>query len=128
MQENQSEDVPLLESSRTRVLHFVTGGFSGDTQVAVDLCLAGVHSEQIEPLLVLRRKRNTDNARVQALRDPGLGSRVAHAARRRALEEHGMALMARRYEELLVGLVRGSGQSPTMDRTGSQDATAGTSL
>ena len=57
---------------RRRVLHFVTGGFSGATQVAVDLALAALHSAQIEPLLVLRRKRNTDAARVQALRDQGL--------------------------------------------------------
>lgn len=57
---------------KRRVLHFVTGGFSGATQVAVDLCLAALASERIEPLLVLRRKRNTDAARVQALRDRGL--------------------------------------------------------
>lgn len=57
---------------KRRVLHFVTGGFSGATQVAVDLCLAALASERIEPLLVFRRKRNTDEARVQALRDRGL--------------------------------------------------------
>ena len=54
------------------MLHFVTGGFSGATQVAVDLALAAMTSPHIEPLLVLRRKRNTDAARVQALRDQGL--------------------------------------------------------
>jgi len=57
---------------RSKVLHFVTGGFSGATQVAVDLCLASLQSERIEAALVLRRKRNTDAARVQALRDKGL--------------------------------------------------------
>lgn len=57
---------------RRRVLHFVTGGFSGATQVAVDLALAALQSPHIEPLLVLRRKRNTEAARVQALRDQGL--------------------------------------------------------
>lgn len=57
---------------RRRVLHFVTGGFSGATQVAVDLALAALQSPHIEPLLVLRRKRNTETARVQALRDQGL--------------------------------------------------------
>ena len=55
-----------------RVLHFVTGGFSGATQVAVDLCLAGKKIPGTEVMLVLRRKRNTDAQRVQALRDKGL--------------------------------------------------------
>lgn len=59
-----------------KVLHFVTGGFSGATQVAVDLCLAAHQSGQIDTLLVLRRKRNTDAARVQALIDQGLDVRV----------------------------------------------------
>ncbi|WP_159911453.1 glycosyltransferase [Pantoea sp. 18069] len=67
-----------------RVLHFVTGGFSGATQVAVDLCLAAQRSQAMPVLLVLRRKRNTDAARVQALRDQGLDVRVvpgwSHAA------------------------------------------------
>lgn len=59
-----------------RVLHFVTGGFSGATQVAVDLCLAAQRSQDMQVLLVLRRKRNTDAGRVQALRDKGLDVRV----------------------------------------------------
>lgn len=61
---------------RRRVLHFVTGGFSGATQVAIDLCLAQLHGANIEPILVLRRKQRTENAtklaRIQALRDQGL--------------------------------------------------------
>ncbi len=59
-----------------KVLHFVTGGFSGATQVAVDLCLAAVQSHDTEVLLVLRRKRNTDNARIQALIKLGLNIQV----------------------------------------------------
>ncbi|WP_027014500.1 glycosyltransferase [Comamonas composti] len=59
-----------------RVLHFVTGGFSGATQVAVDLCLAARDTPDMQTLLVLRRKRNTSEARVQALRDQGLQVRV----------------------------------------------------
>lgn len=54
----------------------MTGGFSGATQVAVDLCLAAVQSHDAEVLLVLRRKRNTDNARIQALIDLGLNVQV----------------------------------------------------
>ena len=41
-----------------RVMHFVTGGFSGATQVAVDLCLAA-RSAGMDVVLVLRRKRRT---------------------------------------------------------------------
>ena len=71
-------DAPL------KVLHFVTGGFSGATQVAVDLCLAAQASGDMQVQLVLRRKRNTDATRVQALRDKGLDVRIvpgwSHAA------------------------------------------------
>lgn len=56
----------------TRILHFVTGGFSGATQVAVDLCFAARKSPDMEVMLVLRRKRSTSEAKVQALRDQGL--------------------------------------------------------
>lgn len=55
-----------------RVLHFVTGGFSGATQVAVDLVRAHRASGQFEPLLVLRRKRQTEPERVSDLRTEGL--------------------------------------------------------
>ncbi len=55
-----------------KVLHFVTGGFSGATQVAVDLCLAAQGDVRLQTLLVLRRKRNTSAARVEALRAQGL--------------------------------------------------------
>jgi glycosyltransferase involved in cell wall biosynthesis len=59
-----------------KVLHFVTGGFSGATQVAVDLCLAAQRSGSMQVVLVLRRKRNTDSVRVQALIDQGLDVRI----------------------------------------------------
>jgi len=62
----------MSASAAPKVLHFVTGGFSGATQVAVDLCLAHQASERFAPLLVLRRKRSTEAARVQALRGLGL--------------------------------------------------------
>lgn len=59
-----------------KVLHFVTGGFSGATQVAVDLCLAAQGDPRLQTLLVLRRKRNTSAARVEALRTQGLQVQV----------------------------------------------------
>ena len=53
-----------------RVLHFVSGGFSGATQVAIDLC--GEQPGQ-QTLLVLRRRASVDPAaRVAQLRALGL--------------------------------------------------------
>jgi glycosyltransferase involved in cell wall biosynthesis len=59
-------------SRKLRVAHFVTGGFSGATGVAINLCLAAQRSSSMQALLVLRKKRSTDMKRVQALRDQGL--------------------------------------------------------
>ena len=75
----------LSEQRRpTRVLHFVTGGFSGATQVAVHLCQPGSHTQDIQCLLVLRRKRTTDPARIEQLRAQGIEVEVvpgwSHAA------------------------------------------------
>ena len=56
-----------------RVLHFVTGGFSGGaTQVAVQLVNAAREGNAIEPLLVLRRKRHADPSRIEELRNAGV--------------------------------------------------------
>ncbi|QNP47160.1 glycosyltransferase family 4 protein [Diaphorobacter aerolatus] len=57
---------------RPRVLHFVTGGFSGATQVAVDLVRGHLAGQSFEPLLVLRRKPHTEQARVDALLSEGI--------------------------------------------------------
>jgi len=57
---------------RPRVLHFVTGGFSGATAVAIDLVRGSRASGRCEPMLVLRRKRQTPLERVQALCEEGL--------------------------------------------------------
>ena len=59
-------------AGKLRLLHFVTGGFSGATQVAVDLCLAAKRTANFEVLLVLRRKPSTDEKKIQALRAQGL--------------------------------------------------------
>lgn len=99
-----------------RVLHFVTGGFSGATQVAVDLCLAAQRTGSMQVLLVLRRKRNTDPARIQALQAQGLDVRVvpgwAHAVtvwalRRIALDWRPDILVAHGFSEHLWGRYAG---------------------
>lgn len=67
-----SGESPTMRPAPPRVLHFVTGGFSGATQVALDLVRAGLASSRSQPLLVLRHKRQTDPARIEALRAEGL--------------------------------------------------------
>jgi glycosyltransferase involved in cell wall biosynthesis len=57
---------------KARVVHFVTGGFSGATQVAIELARANLAGARFDPVLVLRSKRNTDALRVQKLRETGL--------------------------------------------------------
>lgn len=60
-------------AQRIRVLHFVSGGFSGGaTQVAIQLVEAALVGETVEPLLVLRRKRHTRQDRVRELEQRGL--------------------------------------------------------
>ena len=68
-----------------RVLHFVTGGFSGGaTQVAITLVNAGLLSEHVQTLLVLRRKRRGDPQRIVELERAGVPLEVvpgwSHAA------------------------------------------------
>ncbi len=74
---------------KPRVMHFVTGGFSGATQVAINLCLAAQRSQTMQAMLVLRKKRGTDMRRVQSLREQGLQVELvpgwAHWATRWAL-------------------------------------------
>ena len=61
-----------------RVLHFVTGGFSGGaTQVAITLVKAAQADAErgdahVQPLLVLRRKRRGDPARIAELERAGV--------------------------------------------------------
>ena len=66
MNQAQAPAAPL------RVLHFVSGGFSGATQVALDLVQAARQSPAQQPLLVLRRKRQTDAQRILDLRAAGV--------------------------------------------------------
>lgn len=72
-------------TDRPRVIHFVTGGFSGGaTQVAIALVNAAREAGRLEPLLVLRRKRRTDPARIRELAAAGVPLEVvpgwSHAA------------------------------------------------
>ena len=55
-----------------KVVHFVTGGFSGATSVAVELVRSAQSSGSSGAVLVLRRKRSTQTARIEALRAEGI--------------------------------------------------------
>lgn len=50
-----------------KVLHFVTGGFSGATKVAIDLVAAHNDMDVIESLLVLRQKKTTSTEKLAEL-------------------------------------------------------------
>jgi len=65
----------FMESS-LRVLHFVTGGFSGATKVAVDLITAHNQIEATENLLVLRRKKTTVPEKLVELDNKNIDHRV----------------------------------------------------
>ncbi|GAB6195207.1 glycosyltransferase [Lysobacter xanthus] len=70
-----------MSGPKLRVLHFVTGGFSGGaTQVAIALVNAHRNGTDIEPLLVLRRKRRGDPARIEELRAAGVPLEVVTGA------------------------------------------------
>jgi glycosyltransferase involved in cell wall biosynthesis len=102
-----------VSADRPTVVHFVTGGFSGATQVAVDLCLAALHAGPYAPVLVLRRKGHTPMARVEALRAQGLTVHLvpggwSHlptiAALARLLRDlQPLALLAHGFPEHLIG-------------------------
>jgi glycosyltransferase involved in cell wall biosynthesis len=65
--------IGLPDGPRIRVLHFVTGGFSGGaTRVAIGLVEAALANGRFEPLLVLRRKRGIDPRHIEALRARGI--------------------------------------------------------
>lgn len=79
---------PMAVPGRTRplrVMHFVTGGFSGGaTQVAIALVNAARSEPGLEPLLVLRKKRRTPPERLAELEANGTPFRLvpgwSHAA------------------------------------------------
>lgn len=88
---------------RPRVLHFVTGGFSGATQVAVDLVRAHGVSGRFDALLALRAKpRTTTPERVAGLRAEGLAVEVVPGWAHAATVWHLAALCRRWRPDILV--------------------------
>ena len=56
-----------MQTKSLKVIHFVAGGFTGSTAVAIDLVNAARDSDDIESLLVLRKRPTTDISRVNSL-------------------------------------------------------------
>lgn len=73
MSESSTATISHWPPPPVRVLHFVTGGFSGGaTQVAIALVNAALNSDRVQPLLVLRRKRRGDPLRIAELQEAGV--------------------------------------------------------
>lgn len=58
--------------SAIKVIHFVSGGFSGATAVAVELCRPQNTGQRVNATLVLRAKRQTKIERIEALAKDGI--------------------------------------------------------
>ena len=61
-----------MSSNQLRVMHFVAGGFTGSTSVAIDLVRSTANNPQISSFLVLRKRPTTDMARFNKLIDEQL--------------------------------------------------------
>lgn len=59
-----------------KVVHFVTGGFTGSTKVAIDLIRAVKHNPAFSSMLVLRKKSSTDQARIKQLYAEGISLKL----------------------------------------------------
>ena len=59
-----------------KVVHFVTGGFTGSTKVAIELIRAAKHNPAFSSMLVLRKKSSTDPERVQQLHSEGISLKL----------------------------------------------------
>lgn len=70
----------MVIKRKVKVLHFVTGGFSGATRVAVDLVSAHQQCENIETLLVMRRKKSTSADKLTQLHNKSIPFRLVDGA------------------------------------------------
>lgn len=59
-----------------KIVHFVTGGFTGSTRVAIDLIRAAKDNSRFCTMLVLRKKSSTDFERVKQLQAEGISLKV----------------------------------------------------
>lgn len=67
---------PLAAQRPLKVVHFVTGGFTGSTKVAIDLIRAVKNNPAFSSMLVLRKKSSTDQARIIQLQTEGISLKL----------------------------------------------------
>jgi glycosyltransferase involved in cell wall biosynthesis len=73
---------PVLSNNQTfghqplKVMHFVTGGFTGSTKVAIDIIRAAKSDPAFSSMLVLRKKSSTDIERVAQLQREGISLKL----------------------------------------------------
>ena len=70
--ENSDESFNCPSEDSDTIIHFVTGGFSGATKVALEIVRGSNQNQNFKSILVLRRKRSTDPMRVQQVIDGGI--------------------------------------------------------
>lgn len=59
-----------------KIVHFVTGGFTGSTKVAIDLIRAAKNNPAFSSMLVLRKKSSTDQERIKQLQAEGISLKI----------------------------------------------------
>lgn len=106
-----------------KVIHFVTGGFSGATYVVADIIAEQKEKENIENLLVLRKKKNTDDAKLNLLTSQGINYKTitnkTHWASIQQLREiidefQPDVLFAHGFPEHLIGRWAAKNRVPTL--------------
>lgn len=68
--QDESSTVPV------KIIHFVTGGFTGSTAVALALSKATQKNPRFESLLILREKKSTDKKRIAQLLAEGVALKL----------------------------------------------------
>lgn len=59
-----------------RIIHFVTGGFSGSTNVAKEIIQATNEQSEITSLLVLNKKKSTTTQKIKSVRESGVNVKI----------------------------------------------------
>lgn len=110
-------------AQQLKVLHFVTGGFSGATRVVVDIIVGQQTDKNIESLLVLRQKKTTTADKLADLQEKNINYQVitgsSHWATIRQLRQiieqfQPDVLLAHGFPEHLIGRWAGKNRVPVL--------------
>lgn len=106
-----------------KVLHFVTGGFSGATHVVVDIIVGQQTNKNIQSLLVLRQKKNTTTDKLTNLQTKNVNYQVItgsshlgaiHQLRQIIDQFQPNILLAHGFPEHLIGRWAGKNRVPVL--------------